>query len=84
MKRVGLPFSGEYDFVETVMYWPINHMVAPKDQPWVCRMPYPGERTFASLTGFYLPGRDYDKTLDTLGAFCFWALFAVFFMVLSG
>ena len=36
MKRVGLPFSGHYDFVETVMYWPINHMVSPKDQSVGC------------------------------------------------
>jgi len=26
---VGLEYSGEYDFAETEMYWPITHMVAP-------------------------------------------------------
>jgi hypothetical protein len=32
MKSVGLPFSGDIGFVETEMYWPVNHMVAPKEQ----------------------------------------------------
>jgi len=29
MKETGLPFSGEYGFAPTEMYWRINHMVAP-------------------------------------------------------
>lgn len=24
-----LAYSGKFDFVETKMYWPVNHMVAP-------------------------------------------------------
>jgi hypothetical protein len=28
MKAAGLPFSGEVDFIETKMYWRINHMVS--------------------------------------------------------
>jgi len=31
-----LPYSGEYGFVETVMYWKINHMVAPKEESLQC------------------------------------------------
>jgi octaheme c-type cytochrome (tetrathionate reductase family) len=31
-----LPYSGEYGFAETRMYWPISHMVAPKDQALQC------------------------------------------------
>jgi octaheme c-type cytochrome (tetrathionate reductase family) len=79
MKRVGLPFSGEYDFVETVMYWPINHMVSPKEQAVGCAECHTRENgRLASLTGFYLPGRDHDKTLDTLGVILFFgALLAV-------
>ena len=69
MKRVGLPFSGHYDFVETVMYWPINHMVSPKDQSVGCAECHTrrGGR-LEKLTGFYLPGRDHIKLLDTSGA----------------
>jgi octaheme c-type cytochrome (tetrathionate reductase family) len=33
---VDLPFSGNYDFTETEMYWPITHMVAPAQRALVC------------------------------------------------
>ena len=36
MKSVGLDFSGSVGFVETRMYWPINHMVAPADKALKC------------------------------------------------
>jgi len=36
MKRVGLPYSGEHEFVETEMYWPLNHMVSPADSSVGC------------------------------------------------
>ena len=29
MREIDLAYSGKYGFVETEMYWPINHMVAP-------------------------------------------------------
>jgi len=32
----GLPYSGEYGFAETVMFWRINHMVAPKEEALTC------------------------------------------------
>lgn len=31
-----LPFSGEYGFTETDMYWKVNHMVVPKDKALKC------------------------------------------------
>jgi octaheme c-type cytochrome (tetrathionate reductase family) len=36
MKASGLAYSGEYGFAETAMYWPINHMVAPKEKALKC------------------------------------------------
>ena len=33
----GLPYSGEYGFAETYMYWPQTHMVAPKTQALQCQ-----------------------------------------------
>jgi len=33
----GLEFSGEYDFAPTEMYWPLSHMVAPKERALTCR-----------------------------------------------
>ena len=36
MKVAGLPYSGHYGFVETKMYWRINHEVVPKEQALKC------------------------------------------------
>ncbi|NOX18161.1 MAG: tetrathionate reductase family octaheme c-type cytochrome [Chlorobi bacterium] len=36
MKAAGLKFSGEVGFIETKMYWPINHMVALADDALKC------------------------------------------------
>jgi hypothetical protein len=32
----GLPYSGEYGFAETDMFWPQTHMVAPKTKALQC------------------------------------------------
>ncbi|MDZ7766504.1 MAG: hypothetical protein U5K00_19115 [Melioribacteraceae bacterium] len=36
MEQAGLEFSGEVDFIETEMYWPLNHMIAPADEAVKC------------------------------------------------
>jgi hypothetical protein len=36
MEASGLPFSGQVAFIDTVMYWPLNHMVAPASQALGC------------------------------------------------
>jgi octaheme c-type cytochrome (tetrathionate reductase family) len=36
METVGLPYSGEYGFTETHMYWPISHTVQPAGEALVC------------------------------------------------
>jgi len=33
---VGREFSGQYGWVETVMYWPLTHQVSPADQALTC------------------------------------------------
>jgi hypothetical protein len=35
-ERMGLPYSGEYDFAETWMYWPSTHMVQPAEKALQC------------------------------------------------
>ncbi len=35
-KASGLPFSGEYGWIRTDMWWPIDHMVAPKQRALQC------------------------------------------------
>ncbi|MCA9936639.1 MAG: tetrathionate reductase family octaheme c-type cytochrome [Anaerolineales bacterium] len=47
-----LPYSGEYGFVETTMYWPITHMVAPAEEALQCNdchTPEDGRLDFAAL-----------------------------------
>ncbi len=36
MKLTGLEYSGEYEFVETNMYWGLTHEVVPKEQALSC------------------------------------------------
>lgn len=68
MSRIGLPYSGEYDFIETEMYWPINHMVAPKEESLSCESCHSRENSrLANLTDFYMPGRDYNSYVDFFG-----------------
>jgi octaheme c-type cytochrome (tetrathionate reductase family) len=35
-EAVELPYSGNYDFVETMMFWTTSHMVAPKEHALKC------------------------------------------------
>ena len=69
MNYLNLPYSGEYGFVETEMYWPINHMVSPADQSLQCADCHTSSKDgrLAQLSGFYLPGRDHFAFIDNLG-----------------
>jgi hypothetical protein len=69
MKTAGLPFSGQYEFIETEMYWPVNHMVAPKEKTVACAECHTRSNSrLSGLGGFYMPGRDRSRWLDALGA----------------
>ena len=35
-KATGVEYSGQYDFVETAMYWPLSHMVQSKEHALQC------------------------------------------------
>jgi octaheme c-type cytochrome (tetrathionate reductase family) len=61
------PYSGDFGFVDTVMYWPITHMVAPKEDAVRCDECHTRGGRLAHLTGFYLRGRDRSQILDALG-----------------
>lgn len=80
MNYAGLPWSGKIGFIETRMYWPITHMVAPKEKAVPCSDCHtrdPNGR-LAGLSGFYMPGRDGSRLLDVLGYLAlFGALFGV-------
>ncbi len=66
MAHSGLPYSGEYGFIETLSYWPITHMVAPKEEAVACAECHAREGRLAGVGGFYLPGRD-GRWVDWLG-----------------
>ncbi|NJL50761.1 MAG: tetrathionate reductase family octaheme c-type cytochrome [Blastochloris sp.] len=82
MEYAQLPWSGRVGFIETRMYWPITHMVAPKDKavPCVeCHTSSPQGR-LAGLPGVYLPGRDGSLLLDILGVLAFIGVFVGVFV----
>lgn len=79
MEAYGREWSGKYDFIETEVYWPLNHMVSVKEETLSCtdchtRSP---KGRLAKLNDFYLPGRDYSKAVDYSG-------FAVIIIALLG
>ncbi|MDM8523730.1 tetrathionate reductase family octaheme c-type cytochrome [Desulfococcaceae bacterium HSG8] len=67
MKAARLPFSGEYDFVETSYVFPTTHMVARRDDSVKCQECHTRNGRLADLTGFYMPGRDHSELIDTAG-----------------
>jgi hypothetical protein len=68
MKGVNLPYSGKYDFIQTEMYWPINHMVSPKEKTVSCLECHTRNNgRLASLGGFYIPGRDFNPWVERIG-----------------
>lgn len=69
----GQPFSGKFGFVETEMYWPITHMVAPRENALSCAECHARDGRLAQINGFYLPGRDRNRVLDFGG----WSLVLV-------
>ena len=69
MAAANVPYSGEYDFVETEYHYPITHMVAPKEKTLACDTCHAKDGRLANLAGFYMPGRDSSGTLDFIGWF---------------
>jgi hypothetical protein len=67
MAYVGLPFSGEVDFVETSYVFPTTHMVAPKENALKCSECHAKQGRLANLTGFYMPGRDVNTVVKYIG-----------------
>jgi len=68
MKRIDLPYSGKYGFVQTEMTWPVNHMVSTKERAVACVECHTREGgRLAGVGGFYMPGRDRDPRVEVLG-----------------
>ncbi|MCX6173926.1 MAG: tetrathionate reductase family octaheme c-type cytochrome [Ignavibacteriales bacterium] len=68
MKEVNLPFSGKVSFIQTEMYWPINHMVSSKENTVKCTECHTRDNSrLAGLKDFYMPARDFSSVIETTG-----------------
>jgi octaheme c-type cytochrome (tetrathionate reductase family) len=67
MKVANAPFSGKVDFVKTEMYWPITHMVAPKEKALGCNECHAKGGRLDKIEGIYIPGRDTNSLVNLLG-----------------
>ena len=56
MDYVGADYSGQFDFVDTHMYWPITHMVAPAADALDCQSCHARDGRLADVAGLYMPG----------------------------
>jgi len=56
MAAAGKEYSGQYGFVDTHMYWPITHMVAPASDAVDCHECHAPQGRMAGIAGVYLPG----------------------------
>lgn len=66
-KSLGLPFSGEYAFVDTLYYYPTTHMVAPKEDGVACVSCHSRDSLLQGVEGVWMPGRDAHPLVDWLG-----------------
>jgi octaheme c-type cytochrome (tetrathionate reductase family) len=67
-ESANIPYSGQFDFVDTTYVFPITHMVAPKDNVVACiECHTQTDGRLANLEGFYMPGRDKANWLDMFG-----------------
>lgn len=67
-EAMGVPYSGEFDFVKTSYVFPTTHMVAPKDNVVSCNECHVRQNgRLSAIAGIYMPGRDRVAPLDALG-----------------
>ena len=67
MKDSGAPYSGKFEFIKTEMSWPITHMVAAKEKALGCAECHSKDGRLAGIPGIYVPVRDNNKVVDTVG-----------------
>ena len=67
MAAAGYDYSGEYDFVDTHMYWPITHMVAPAEDAVACAIRETEEELGLTLEDLRVLGRLSDLHVPVSG-----------------
>ncbi len=77
MDYAGYDYSGKYGFIETEMYWPIAHMVAPAEEALQCNACHTrGKGVLANVEGVYIPGITETPLIDKIG----WSVMLLTFM----
>jgi len=68
MKFADLPYSGKYEFVDTIMYWGLTHTVMPKENALSCAQCHPSldKAPYCGRCHQEKPGVDF-KALSTEG-----------------
>ena len=68
MKSVEIPWSGKHAFIDTEMTLLLSHMVSPKEDVVSCKECHSrNDSRLAGLTDFYMPGRDYNASVEKGG-----------------
>ncbi len=67
MEAAGQAYSGEFGFVDTHMYWPITHMVAPAEEALDCAACHAEDGRMANVAGVFMPGTDPNGPVGLLG-----------------
>lgn len=67
MKAAGIAYSGKYEWIETEMFWPLTHLVTPKEKAMGCDDCHSRKSRLTGLTACWIPGRDRSLLLDILG-----------------
>ncbi len=76
MKQFDIPYSGEFGFIDTYSYWPINHMVAPEEGALKCDSCHSKEGRLKGIKGVYMPGSGEYKWMDIIGLLAIFATLA--------
>src|SRR5690606_28834140 len=62
-----VPYSGKFGFVETEMWWPTTHMVAPANEALQCDSCHAKDGRLAKVADIYIPGREGFGMTDRVG-----------------
>lgn len=80
MAHMGIPFSGEWSFVETTSVFPTTHMVAPSKDALSCIECHSSHGRMNKLAGFYMPGAGRSNLISFVG----WAMVLLTLISVSG
>ncbi|HOK37980.1 MAG: tetrathionate reductase family octaheme c-type cytochrome [Bacteroidales bacterium] len=68
MEYVGLPFSGQYGFINTKAYLPVSHMVSKSEDAVSCRECHNRNNSrLKNVPGVYIPATSYKKNINMAG-----------------